>query len=834
MTFFGPGKMPDYHQSPGEIRPWERPVMPEKPEGLGSIISKSLGKGLGEGVGSSLNQALTKKQIDRALGGLSPNATAKEVFDVASQLPPEAQQLFVKTYMPQREMEMEQQQKQQALQARQEGSSVLDSYLLNAIAKKEGIQPDALQPENIGNLQPKDVANQFEKAQKLKRLAESLPNATFEQKKFILEQLQKAEDEEKKETVEEGKLAYQENKDYLKQIKNLGSDYVTQKSDIQRMRKLEEKGDINTAWRAKASDFFGVRDILSADTQELEKLSMNQQRRLKDIYGSRPTNIDIQNFNKTIPSLYQDPEGRKRIYDYMEFVNDAGKVKYDAYKEIMKGRKYPPLDVQEQVDAMSAPKLEELANRFNKDTNYDYASPDALEQRDSEKAAETKQAAATAAPTVPQELKAPEQQKQESMGMLSALRERGRYSKRFETAKPNETAQSIAKNAIRTAARAGEIVLGGPGDLAKFASELNAKDYKGLSEVQNAGQWLKKVLPSSTAIREFNNKITGGYTEPSSDLQRKADEYVSSVASFFSPLDAMGKAKVGAKLVKTAGWALAGQLGKETAAQVTKDKATQEYARIGTQLLASMISPSKAKNFINSMYTESESFKPSTASIPNNNVINHIQKAESILTKGMDRPGTAEALARLEKFKKTASQGLIPVEDLINDKKSLNKWYYKHSPSERKELDHVKKAIHDSLSEYGKENPSWYNKYRAADSAHEIFEKSKKISNFIEGKAKKFGMHGAVSTGTLETAMTIGGHGAILPKFALTAPLGFGILKSGEALYRGFNNPSFGHLYLQTLVSAIKEDGQALARNLSRLEKTSAQIEKEKKEKTKK
>jgi hypothetical protein len=52
-----------------------------------------------------MKQMMNKKAIDRALGGLPDHATPKDIFQTVSQLPLEAQESFIKSYMPAKEQE---------------------------------------------------------------------------------------------------------------------------------------------------------------------------------------------------------------------------------------------------------------------------------------------------------------------------------------------------------------------------------------------------------------------------------------------------------------------------------------------------------------------------------------------------------------------------------------------------------------------------------------------------------------------------------------------------------------------------------------------------------
>lgn len=101
------------------------------------------------------------------------------------------------------------------------------------------------------------------------------------------------------------------------------------------------------------------------DVEEFEKLSASFISGAKAMFGARVTNDELKAYMLTIPTLANTDKGKKAIIRDMEIVNEAAEVKYKASQQVIKnngGRR--PLDYDAQVEALSADKLDRLAQEF--------------------------------------------------------------------------------------------------------------------------------------------------------------------------------------------------------------------------------------------------------------------------------------------------------------------------------------------------------------------------------------------------------------------------------------------------------------------------------------
>lgn len=147
--------------------------------------------------------------------------------------------------------------------------------------------------------------------------------------------------------------------------------YMTARNEdirLDRMEQLSEKNDISTPAMMKVLDTVGlpIGILANPETEEYRKLETDFIRDARDIFpGGRITNYEIQSYLKTIPTLMNSKDGRKAIIHNRKLLNEAKKVRYDEYKNIIKengGKKPPNLSIM--LEERIAGKIMEIEDKF--------------------------------------------------------------------------------------------------------------------------------------------------------------------------------------------------------------------------------------------------------------------------------------------------------------------------------------------------------------------------------------------------------------------------------------------------------------------------------------
>jgi len=177
--------------------------------------------------------------------------------------------------------------------------------------------------------------------------------------------------------LEQQKLARQERSEAFKETKALREELRTKKNsakakleDLDRMEELEKEGKLDTAGYSEFLKRSGldIPALMSEGSEEFNKIATNFIRDAKEYFGGRISNFEIEQFLKTVPSLSQSPEGRKRVIANLRRIEQLGVATYDAYKEVLKENGgVPPLDLGEQVDDKLDKKREAITKRFKED-----------------------------------------------------------------------------------------------------------------------------------------------------------------------------------------------------------------------------------------------------------------------------------------------------------------------------------------------------------------------------------------------------------------------------------------------------------------------------------
>lgn len=177
--------------------------------------------------------------------------------------------------------------------------------------------------------------------------------------------------EEKKLTSEERRHAFKETKE---DRKALLEGYKTAKDDLEDLQRLEDletegeglsdAGYVEGLKRANID----LPAMLTANDEEFGKITNNFIRNAKQYYGAKISNQEMEQFLRTIPSLSQSPEGRKRVIANLKKIARGKVLHYKAYRQVLRENKgVPPEDMNDQIEDIVDTQLDKLAESFKKD-----------------------------------------------------------------------------------------------------------------------------------------------------------------------------------------------------------------------------------------------------------------------------------------------------------------------------------------------------------------------------------------------------------------------------------------------------------------------------------
>jgi hypothetical protein len=140
--------------------------------------------------------------------------------------------------------------------------------------------------------------------------------------------------------------------------------------DLDRMEELDKSGKLDTAGYSEFLKRSGldIPALMNPESEEFGKIAANFLRDAKQYFGGRISNYEIEQFLKTIPSLSQSPEGRKRVIANLRYMKRADLAYNEALKEVISDNKgIPPYDLLEKVDDKIEKKLEKLSDKFKEE-----------------------------------------------------------------------------------------------------------------------------------------------------------------------------------------------------------------------------------------------------------------------------------------------------------------------------------------------------------------------------------------------------------------------------------------------------------------------------------
>lgn len=325
--------------------------------------AEALGTGLNELAQGKINQLQKRKSLDALMSlGLSP-----EEARGVSGLDPMVQREFLK----QRMQAPQQQAYAQALQSMLSGGQQMEQ------PQSQGSGQEIFNTSGASNTYKDSLGETREMPPSGSPPDSIIPAGLTQQQATELTKIGlNQKNLERKMSAAEQKEIRKEVLPYIKEVQEKASASKENDMRLNKMEELIKSGKLNnpvfsSALKSLSKGVLGIgidlTSFLSPESQEFEKLSNDFLKSIKEVFGSRISNLEVDNFLKTVPTLSQSNEGKASVIGNLKLLNQAAQVKRDVAKGLIDkyGSKLP-LDFRFQVEELAKPKLDELAEEFGK------------------------------------------------------------------------------------------------------------------------------------------------------------------------------------------------------------------------------------------------------------------------------------------------------------------------------------------------------------------------------------------------------------------------------------------------------------------------------------
>jgi hypothetical protein len=253
----------------------------------------------------------------------------------------------------------QQEQNSQGVSLNANQKTQLKKYLESPKAKK------IYSPEDIKKLEsylakPEPIANQSSQSKSPSLKGLNAKQAT-EIAKLGLDQQKLA----RKDRLE----ARAESKDFREKLRERTKAAKETLESLDRFEELEKEGLPGAGYvEFLKNSGLDIPALVGAPAEEYNKIAANFIRGAKAVFGARLTDTDVEQFLKTVPSLSNSPEGRKRINANLRRIAQLEVIESESAKEIIKENGGEvPFDFAEKVDDRVDKRRESVYKQFKKD-----------------------------------------------------------------------------------------------------------------------------------------------------------------------------------------------------------------------------------------------------------------------------------------------------------------------------------------------------------------------------------------------------------------------------------------------------------------------------------
>lgn len=413
---------------------------------------------------------------------------------------------------------------------------------------------------------------------------------------------------------------------------------------------------------------------------------------------------------------------------------------------------------------------------------------------------------------------------------------RDRFKKLSKQKSQTETpSQFIGRNVFQLGARAGEAILGLPGNIKKqFQKELvELHNLFSLGPVAGhdveppeEGSLHELIMnpPGSSELREYvtplvSEKVFGDkdYLEPKNKREEIAGELTQDIASFFIPGNGM-------KLAVRLGAPIAGIIAKEGSKYLGAKEETADKIKLGAMLASTLAGQANPGRFASQEIGQAKQMIPQNATANVTNLPARFAPIKSKLQRGLQVPSKSRVSQGIEQLENQIQNGRMPLHSLMDARDNINEWISEAGgwdvPGPTRDagiryLNELKSAVIETIDEnLATRFPQVAEKYRNGYEAAAVTHRSNAISRFIE---KHFGKKTA-SVGAKLLFPAVAGGAALIPKTAAVGAGLFPLYKGGQVLYRVAKSPTLAAYYQEVIAYSIAGNAPAMAKSMEKLD----------------
>jgi hypothetical protein len=399
-----------------------------------------------------------------------------------------------------------------------------------------------------------------------------------------------------------------------------------------------------------------------------------------------------------------------------------------------------------------------------------------------------------------------------------------------EIPEPEGKGKSVLRQAGQYGIRLAEGFAGAPGEIQELTDRIfewtkrkfGISKYSSYEEKKAADDksrdFLKKVgienldgkMPTTLELRNVSKEMFGEEFEPKGATEEKIGKTFEDIGTLLFPV---GEFKIMRPVLTGIGKNIAGQIGESIAGEKGR-----VYGELGALFVGAAIKRPGANTVVNKLYEEARDLRNSDTIVSASKLSESISSVEKELLKGSKSAASkTKSLGMIKDIKEKIKSSEITISELEAFKRDINEasgsakiWEEGIQAGKRNKssLKKLGKSIDDTIENYGKKNPEYLKKYRAANNAASAVYGGQSAANFAEQCMRQKGI------GVSDLTKAI---------FEIRHPISSFVIGPIKNLFKYTNevikSPELRKHYINIVKSAAKEDAALTTHYLKKFDK---------------